>query len=398
MPRTSAIFLLALLLTSCGGQPAGQGQGGPPQVGFVTVNEKPVTISTELAGRTSPYETSDVRPQVNGLIRARLFQEGDWVKEGQPLYRIDAAPYEAQVASSRAALARAKAAIESSDALARRYAELVKINAVSRQEYENAVTAAGQAHADVAAQQAALDAALVDLKRTTVTAPISGRIGRSAFTTGALVSASQANPLTTIQRLDPIYVDITQSSADQLRLRQQLLAGELSREGKVRVSLTLEDGTVYPVEGVVKFTDVTVDPSTGSQTIRAEFANPNGLLLPGMYVRATFAEGTREKAILVPQRAVSSRDEKGRAVIMVIGKGDKLEPRAVTLSRTVGDNWLATSGLKSGDRVAVEGTMNLQPGTPVKAVPWSPGKEGAGAEKPDSGTEKTGADGAHKGA
>lgn len=379
MLRSSAALAVALFLMSCGQQPDGQGQSAAPQVGYVAVREESVTLSTELAGRTSPYETSDVRPQVNGLIRARLFQEGDQVKAGQPLYHIDPAPYEAQVASARAALERARSAIASSDALARRYAELVKINAVSRQEYDNAVTAAGQAHADVAAQQAALNAASIDLRRTTVTAPISGRIGRSAFTTGALVSASQAGALATIQRLDPIYVDITQSSADQLRLRQKLLAGQLSRDGNsARVRLTLEDGTVYPVEGVVKFTDVTVDPSTGSQTIRAQFANPNGLLLPGMYVRATFVEGTQDKAILVPQRAVS-RDEKGQAVVMVIGQGDKLEPRVITLSRTIGDNWLVISGLKSGDRVAVEGTMNLQPGTPVKAVPWSADKAGKAA-------------------
>ncbi|TNE40495.1 MAG: efflux RND transporter periplasmic adaptor subunit [Sphingomonadales bacterium] len=379
MLRSSAALALALFLMSCGKQPDGQGQPTAPQVGYVAVKEESVTLSTELAGRTSPYETSDVRPQVNGLIRARLFQEGDQVKAGQPLYHIDPAPYEAQVASARAALERARSAIASSDALVRRYAELVKINAVSRQDYDNALTAAGQAHADVAAQQAALNAASIDLRRTTVTAPISGRIGRSAFTTGALVSASQAGALTTIQRLDPIYVDITQSSADQLRLRQKLLAGQLSRDGNsARVRLTLEDGTVYPVEGVVKFTDVTVDPSTGSQTIRAQFANPNGLLLPGMYVRATFVEGTQDKAILVPQRAVS-RDEKGQAVVMVIGQGDKLEPRMIKLSRTIGDNWLVISGLKPGDRVAVEGTMNLQPGTPVKAAPWSADKAGKAA-------------------
>ncbi len=382
MPRSSLTLAIALFLMSCGQGPSGQGQPSAPQVGYVTIRTESVTLSTELAGRTSPYETSDVRPQVNGLILARLFQEGDWVKAGQPLYRIDAAPYEAQAASARAAIARARAAIASSDALVRRYAELVKINAVSRQEYENAVTAAGQAHADVAAQQAALNAAQIDLRRTTITAPIAGRIGRSAFTTGALVSASQADALATIQRLDPIYVDITQSSADQLRLRQQLLAGRLSRDGNAaHVRITLEDGTLYPLEGVVKFTDVTVDPSTGSQTIRAQFANPNGLLLPGMYVRATFVEGTQEKAVLVPQRAVS-RDEKGQAFVMVIGQGDKLEPRPLKVSRTVGDNWLVLSGLKPGDRVAVEGTMNLQPGTPVKAVPWSPGKAAPGGQQP----------------
>ncbi|MCB2049828.1 MAG: efflux RND transporter periplasmic adaptor subunit [Novosphingobium sp.] len=383
MPRSSVILAFALLLASCGQETPGP--AGAPPVGFVTVKEGPVTLSTELAGRTSAFETSEVRPQVNGLIRARLFQEGDWVRAGQPLYRIDPAPYAANVASAQAALARARAAIASSDALARRYGELVKINAVSRQEYENAKAAAAQAHADVAAQQAALNAASVDLRRTTITAPIAGRIGRSAFTTGALVSASQVAPLTTIQRLDPIYVDIAQSSADQLRLRQQLLAGELSRDGAAaRVKLTLEDGSTYPVEGVVKFTDVTVDPATGSQTIRAQFANPKGLLLPGMYVRATFVEGTQADAIRVPQRAVT-RDATGRATVMVIGKDGKLALRPIKVSRTLGQDWLVESGLKAGERVAVEGTMMLQPGAEVKAVPWSPDKGMAAPQKAAAG-------------
>lgn len=380
MSRSSAIVAFALLLASCGQQGEGEQAGAPP-VGFIAVKAAPVTLSTQLAGRTSPYESSQVRPQVDGLIRARLFTEGDWVRAGQPLYRIDAAPYAAQAASARAALARARASVSASDALARRYGELVKINAVSKQEYDNAKASAAQAHADVAAQQAALNAATIDLRRTTVTAPISGRIGRSAVTTGALVSASQADPLTTIQRLDPIYVDIAQSSADQLRLRQQLLAGELSRDGAAaRVKLTLEDGSVYPIEGTVKFTDVTVDPETGSQTIRAQFSNPRGLLLPGMYVRATFVEGTVADAILVPQRAVT-RDPTGRATVMIIDKDSKLAPRAITVTRTIGQDWLVESGLKPGDRVAVDGTMMLQPGTRVKAVPWTPEKSAPEAQK-----------------
>lgn len=366
----AAVIAAALMVAGCGGPPA-QPAPGPPQVGVITVKVEPVTLSTELSARLSPYESSEVRPQVNGLIRARLFQEGEPVRAGQPLYRIDPAPYEAQAASARAAVARARAAIVSSEGLARRYGELVKINAISRQDHENAVTAAQQARAEVAAQQAVLRGALIDLQRTTITAPISGRIGRSTFTTGALVSAAQAEPLATIQRLDPIYVDITQSSADQLRLRQQLLAGKLSRDaGSARVRLKLEDGTVYPLEGRVKFTDVTVDPATGSQTIRAVFDNPGGLLLPGMFVRAEFVEGTQAQAMLVPQRAVS-RDEKGGAVVNIVGADGKLQPRPITATRTVGDNWLVTAGLKPGERVIVEGAQNLQPGTPVKAVPWS---------------------------
>lgn len=293
------------------------------------------------------------------------------VRQGQPLYRIDPAPYEAQVASARAALTRARAAIASSNALARRYGELVKINAISRQDFENATTQAQQAQADVAAQAAALRTAQIDLGRTTVKAPISGRIGRSTFTTGALVTAAQTSPLTVIQRLDPIYVDIQQSSADLLKLRQQILAGQVSRGGAdARVRLMLEDGTPYGPEGTLKFADVTVDPATGSQTIRAIFPNPRGLLLPGMFVRAELVEGTRSNAILVPQRAVT-RDEKGQPLVMVVGSDGKLQPRVLTAPRTVGQDWLVTAGLKPGDKVVVEGAQNLQPGTPVKAVPFT---------------------------
>ncbi|MDN4631716.1 efflux RND transporter periplasmic adaptor subunit [Sphingomonas sp. PsM26] len=377
------IVLTAVVLAGCGSGKQQQPPAPPtPQVGFVTVSPQSVTLSTELAARTAAYETSEIRPQVNGLITARLFQEGDEVRAGQPLYRIDPQPYQAQVASARAALARAKAAIASNDALARRYGELVKINAIARQDYENAITTAQQARADVAAQEAALRTATIDLGRTTVKAPISGRIGRSAVTTGGLVTASQTTALSTIQRLDPIYVDITQSSVDQLRLRKQLLEGNLSRGANAaRIRLKLEDGTLYPVEGIVKFADVTVDPATGSQTIRAQFSNPNRLLLPGMYVTAQFVEGTQANALLVPQRAVS-RDEKGNAVVMVVGPGNKIVPKTLTAPRTIGDNWLVTAGLAAGDRVIVEGAQNLQPGTPVKPVQWTDKAAKPGAQQP----------------
>jgi membrane fusion protein (multidrug efflux system) len=360
---------LALILTACGGGQPQQPPAGPPQVGFVVVRQQAVTLSTELPGRTSAFESSDVRPQVNGLILKRLFTEGDQVRAGQALYEIDPQPYEAQVASARAALTRARAAIASSAALARRYNELVRINAISRQDAENAVTSSQQAQADVAAQQAALRSAQIDLARTTIRAPISGRIGRSTYTTGALVSAAQADPLTTIQRLDPIFVDIQQSSADVLRLRQRLLAGDLSRGGgAARVRLKLEDGSAYPAEGVLKFTDVTVDPTTGSQIVRAQFANQGGLLLPGMYVRAALVEGTASNAILVPQAGVS-RDEKGNPTVLVVGAQNKVEMRKVTAPRTVGASWLVTAGLKPGDKVIVEGAQNAPPGTAVKPVP-----------------------------
>ncbi|WCP73268.1 efflux RND transporter periplasmic adaptor subunit [Sphingomonas hankookensis] len=374
-----APLALALILSACGGGGESQQQGapqGPPQVGFVTVQQQPVTLTTELPGRTAPYETSDVRPQVNGLILARLFQEGDYVRQGQPLYRIDPAPYQAAVASARAALSRAQASIASTRNLARRYGELVKINAISRQEYENAVSGAQQAEADIAAQRAALQQAQIDLSRTTIRAPISGRIGRSVSTTGALVSAAQTEALTTIQRLDPIYVDIQQSSADLLKLRQQIMDGDLSRgTGAARVRLKLEDGSTYPMEGTLKFTDVTVDPATGTQAIRAVFSNPRGLLLPGMYVRAELVEGTKANGILVPQRAVT-RDPKGAATVLVIGADGKLAPRPLQTQRTVGDQWLVTGGLQPGDKVVIEGAQMLQPGTPVKGYPWKPQPEG----------------------
>jgi membrane fusion protein (multidrug efflux system) len=318
-------------------------------------------------------------------VTARLFTEGDLVRAGQPLYRIDSQPYQAQVASARAAVARARAAIASSAALQRRYGELVKINAIARQDYENAVTTAAQAQADVAAQQAALRSAQIDLARTTIRAPISGRIGRSVTTTGALVSAAQTNPLTTIQRLDPIYVDVSQSSADLLKLRQQIAAGDLSRGGTAaRVRLRLEDGSVYPIEGKLQFADVSVDPNTGTQTIRALFPNPKGLLLPGMYVRAELVEGTKSNAILVPQRAVT-RDERGNPTALVVGADGKLQPRQLTAPRTIGENWLVTAGLNPGDKVVMEGAMMLRPGMPVKAVPYNPNAAPAQPGAPGGG-------------
>ena len=362
-------FAPALMLAACGHQAAPPPP--PPQVGYVVVAEQAVTLTNQLPGRTSAYETSEVRPQVNGLVEARLFTEGDAVAQGQALYRIDAQPYQAQVANARAALARANASIASSAALARRYGELVKINAIAKQDYENAQTAAAQARADVAAQQAALRTAQIDLGRTTIRAPIAGRIGRSAFTTGALVTAAQASPLATIQRIDPMYVDIQQSSADLLKLRQQVLAGQVSRDANARVTLLLENGTTYAAEGTLRFADVTVDPATGSQVIRALFPNRTGLLLPGMYVRAVLVEGTQARAMLVPQRAVS-RDERGNATVMVVGRDNKVAPRTLQTSRTIGENWLVTGGVEPGDRVIVEGGMTLRPGMAVTPSPWNP--------------------------
>ena len=366
----SAALATALFLSACGKK--APPPPPPPQVGVVTVQMQPVTLTTELPGRTSPFESSEVRPQVDGIITKRLFQEGETVHAGQVLYQIDPAPYAAAAANARAALARAQANIASTAALAQRYGELVKINAIARQDYENALAAASQAKADVAAQRAALQSAQIGLRRTAIRAPITGRIGASTFTVGALVTAAQAQPLTTIQRLDPIYVDISQSSVDVLRLRKQLLAGQVSRNGETaRVRLTLEDGSDYGREGKFQFSDVTVAQDTGTVTLRAIFPNPQGLLLPGMYVRAHLVEGTQAQGILVPQQAVS-RDEKGNPQAYVVGAGDKLEVRPLTASRAIGNNWLVTSGLKPGDRLVMDGTMMLQPGTPVHPVAWTP--------------------------
>jgi membrane fusion protein (multidrug efflux system) len=274
---------------------------GPTPVGVIVVREEPVPLSAELPGRTSPYETSDVRPQVDGIIRARLFTEGDYVRAGQPLYRIDPVTYQARAANARAALAKARASTIAAEGQVKRYAELVKRDFVSKQLYDNALSAAGAARADVDAQAAALRSAQIDLDRTVIRAPISGRTGRSLYTTGALVQAGQDNPLTTIQRLDPIYVDIQQSSTDLLRVREQVLSGQIASD-KAPVWLKLESGTMYPMTGTLSFADVTVDPTTGSQAIRAIFPNPQHILLPGMFVRGQISQGVQSRGILIPQR------------------------------------------------------------------------------------------------
>lgn len=342
---------------------------GPQPVGVIVVREEPVALTAELPARTAAYETSDVRPQVDGIIRARLFNEGDYVRSGQSLYRIDSATYSARVANARAALDRARSSTVGAEGQVRRYAELLKRNFVSHQLYDNAVSAAGEARADVAAQSAALRSAEIDLSRTVVRAPIDGRIGRSIYTIGALVTASQDNPLATIQRLDPMYVDIQQSSSELLRLREQMLAGEVAGGGRARVRLRLETGSTYPAEGTLRFADVTVDPATGSQTIRAVFPNRQKLLLPGMFVRASLHQGTQVRGMLVPQRAVS-RDERGHPTVLVVGANGMSELRIIQADRTIGDNWLVTGGLKPGDKVIVEGGPLMRPGMPVKPQLW----------------------------
>jgi membrane fusion protein (multidrug efflux system) len=376
-------LLLGLISGGCNSQKA---QSPPPiaEVSVVTLKSQRVMLTTELPGRTSAYLIAEVRPQVGGIIQKRLFTEGSDVKEGEVLYQIDPAVYQATYNSAKAALARAEANLIPIRLKAGRYAELVKINAVSQQDYDDASAALKQAEADVEAGKAAVETARINLAYTKVTAPISGRIGRSSVTNGALVTASQPAALATIQQLSPIYVDVTQSSAELLRLQQNLASGLLksSSSAQARVRLLLEDGSPYPLPGTLKFSEVTVDQSTGSITLRAIFPNPKHTLLPGMFVRAILEEGVNEHAILVPQRGVT-RNPAGNAMVMVVGSEEKVEPRLIKVVRTVGDNWLVSEGLKAGDRVILEGLQKARPGTPVKAVPFGSRADGTpeGAKK-----------------
>ena len=369
----AGMLIGCLALTGCGKKPASSGpmQGGTPEVGVMVVQPQRVALTTELAGRTSAYLIAEVRPQVGGIIQKRLFTEGADVKAGEMLYQIDPATYQAAYSSAKALLARAEANIIPARLKAERYKDLVKINAVSQQDCDDASAALKLAEADVEAGKAALETARINLAYTKVTAPISGRIGRSSVTNGALVTASQPAALATIQELSSVYVDVTQSSAELLRLKQNLSSGLLKSNGaaQARVKLLLEDGSVYPLPGTLKFSEVTVDQSTGSITLRAVFPNPKQVLLPGMYVRAILEEGVSEQAILVPQRGVT-RNPAGNAVVMVVGSEEKVEPRTIKVLQTVGENWLVSEGLKAGDRVILEGLQKARPGTPVKAVPF----------------------------
>jgi membrane fusion protein (multidrug efflux system) len=362
--------LAGMMLTGCGKKDSAQKQQSPPEVGFVTIQPQRVVLTTDLPGRTAPHLIAEVRPQVGGIIQKRLFVEGTDVKAGQVLYQIDPATYEAALASARATQARAEATLNTNRLKAERYRELVKVNAVSKQDNDDAQAAFMQAEADLAAARAAVETARINLAYTRVTAPISGRIGRSSVTDGALVTASQAAPLATIQQLNPIYVDVTQSTAELLRLKQSLASGVMQKSDSARLKLLLEDGTPYPLAGTLKFSEVTVDQGTGSVTIRAIFPNPSQVLLPGMFVRGVVEEGVNEHALLVPQRGVS-RNPKGEAVVLLVGPGEKVEQRVIQVVRTVGDNWLVSGGLNPGDRVILEGIQRARPGTTVKAVPFA---------------------------
>ena len=339
----------------------------PPEAGYVVVKAQSVPIMLELPGRTAAFETSDVRPQVSGVIKARLFTEGSIVHKGDTLYQIDPSLYRAAVNQAEANLQAAEATRESAVAKADRYKPLAKIQAVAQQDYSDAAAAAKQSIAAVAQSRAALDTARINLRFTTVPAPITGRIGRSLFTTGALVTAGQADPLTSIQRLDPIYVDIQQSSADLLALRQELAKGGVAPSAAT-VKLKLENGTTYAYSGKLGFAEAVVDPASGAVTLRARFPNPDGLLLPGMFVRAMLSQATTSNGILVPQAGVT-RDPQGNAVVMLVGPKNQPVNRTIVATQTVGPDWLVTSGLKPGDKVIVEGLGRIKLGQPVRPVP-----------------------------
>ena len=332
---------------------------------MVTLASQTVSDVRNLPGRTSAFVIAEVRPQVTGIIKKRLFEEGSEVKAGQPLYQIDDAIYRAEVASRKAALARARATRDAAQLTADRSTELAKIDAMSAQEAENAVAALEQSIADVAAAEAALAQAEVNLSYARITSPISGRTGKSNFTQGALVTANQDMPLTTVQQLDPIYVDLQQSSSELLRLRQDFAGADLNQSAPVRIQL--ENGTTYEHTGELKFADVSVDPQTGSFGLRAVVPNPDRLLLPGMYVRAVLERGQRDDAVLAPQRAIT-RDARGNGVALVVTADNKIEQRTVRTARTIGDQWLIDEGLQAGERVVVEGSQKVQPGMTVTPV------------------------------
>lgn len=370
LARSVGLALLASgLLAGCGDKgEAGQGAGEmpPAAVDVVTLHAAPLQLMSELTGRTAPLRVAEVRPQVNGIILKRLFTEGSDVKAGQLLYQIDPAVYQAAVASAKANLAKAQANEQSARLKAQRYAELVKVKAISRQEYDDADAAWKQQVAEIGAAKAALQSANINLAYTKITAPISGRIGKSAVTEGALVTAQQADSLTSIQQLDPMYVDVRQSTADLLRLKRQVAAGKLVQDESkgAKVRFQLEDGSSYSEEGSLQFSDVTVDETTGMVTLRVLVPNPHDLLLPGMFMRATLQEGERPQGLLVPQTAVT-RTPKGGATVMVVTADNKVELREVQLSRVVGDSWVVESGLKAGEKVIVAGLQKVKPGALV---------------------------------
>jgi len=367
----AALLVGGLLLAGCGRQ---QQPPPPPapEVAVITIEPQRIVLTTELPGRTAAYRIAEIRPQVNGLIQKRLFTEGADVKAGDVLYQIDPAPFRAALDNAKAALARSEANLPATRARAERFKDLLPGKAVSQQDYDDAAAALRQVEADIQSWEAMLKTARINLEYTKITAPISGRIGRSSVTEGAIVTAYQPMALATIQQLDPIYVDVQQSTTELLRLQRRLEDGRLNQNGssQKKVKLSLGDGAPYPLEGTLQFRDVTVDPSTGSVTLRIVFPNPEGALLPGMFVRAAVKEGVNEKGILIPQQAVS-RDHKGDPFALIVGAEGQVQQRPLTLDRAIGNKWLVTAGLEPGERVIVEGLQRVRPGAKVKVAPVS---------------------------
>ncbi|ECZ5651852.1 multidrug efflux RND transporter periplasmic adaptor subunit AcrA [Salmonella enterica subsp. enterica serovar Agona] len=356
----------SLALTGCDDKQDQQGGQQMPEVGVVTLKTEPLQITTELPGRTVAYRIAEVRPQVSGIILKRNFVEGSDIEAGVSLYQIDPATYQATYDSAKGDLAKAQAAANIAELTVKRYQKLLGTQYISKQEYDQALADAQQATAAVVAAKAAVETARINLAYTKVTSPISGRIGKSSVTEGALVQNGQASALATVQQLDPIYVDVTQSSNDFLRLKQELANGSLKQEnGKAKVDLVTSDGIKFPQSGTLEFSDVTVDQTTESITLRAIFPNPDHTLLPGMFVRARLQEGTKPTALLVPQQGVT-RTPRGDATVLVVGADNKVETRQIVASQAIGDKWLVTDGLKAGDRVVVSGLQKVRPGAQVK--------------------------------
>lgn len=364
-----AILMVGLLLAGCGRQ---QQPPPPPapEVAVITVEPQQIALTTELPGRTAAYRIAEIRPQVNGLVQKRLFTEGADVEAGDVLYQIDPAPYQAAVDNAKAALSRSEANLPAIEARAERFEELLPGKAVSPQDYDDAAASLRQVRADIQSWEATLKTARINLGYTKITAPISGRIGRSGVTEGAIVTAYQPMALATIQQMNPVYVDVQQSTTELLRMQRRMADGQLNQNDQKTVKLIMEDGRPYPLEGTLQFRDVTVDPSTGSVTLRAVFPNPEGVLLPGVFVRAIIPEGIDERVILIPQQAVS-RNPKGDPYALIVEAGDQVQQRPLTLDRAIGDQWLVPAGLKPGDRVIVEGLLRVRQGMKAKVVPAS---------------------------
>jgi membrane fusion protein (multidrug efflux system) len=367
--RTALALVLSVAIAGCGSKTAPAPASRVPEVSVVTVHKGSVAMTTELPGRTTPVAVAQVRSRVDGIVLARPFKEGADVGARQQLFQIDPEPYRAALASAEATLQNAQAAVAAANVLAERYKILLAGNGVAKQDYDNAIAAQGQATANVATGMAAVRIARINLGYTNVVSPIKGRIGPSAVTQGAYVQASAATLMATVQQLDPIYVDLNQSSLEGLRLRRDVASGKLKLNGpgQARVSLFLEDGTQYPLPGTLQFTDVTVDPGTGAVTVRALFPNPKGVLLPGMFVRARIDEGVNDNVVLVPQVGVT-HDAAGKATTLVVGADNKVSLRAIQASRTSGDQWVVDAGLDDGEKVVVAGVQKVQPGASVRAV------------------------------